>query len=77
LNKNSDYDRNSKELGIDNSPSDDFEINENELDENFNMNIYSDEGFEEMEKQCFDDQDLENGNENGKLTSFSFVKYYF
>jgi hypothetical protein len=75
LNKNSDYDRNSKELGIDNSPSDDFEINENELDENFNMNIYSDQGFEEMEKQCLDDQDLDN--DNGRLTSFSFGKYYF
>lgn len=54
--KSSGYDRTSKELGINsNSPDEDFEINENELDENFNMNIYSDEGFEQLEKECQDE----------------------
>ena len=55
--KGSEYDRTSKELGLDtNSPSDDFEINEKDLDENCNENIYTDEGFEELEKQCQDEQ---------------------
>lgn len=50
--KGSDYDRTSKELGIDHhSPDEEYEINENDLDENYNTNIYSDEGFEELEKQ--------------------------
>jgi hypothetical protein len=50
-NRNSEYNRTNKELGISNSPEDDFEINENELDENYNTNIYSDEAFDELEKQ--------------------------
>lgn len=51
--KGSDYDRTSKELGIDHhSPDEEYEINEKDLDENYNTNIYSDEGFEELEKQC-------------------------
>ena len=51
--KDSEYDRISKELGLENnSQSDDFSINEKDLDENLNTNIYTDEGFEKIEQEC-------------------------
>jgi len=41
----------SKQINNDNfnSPDEDYEINEKELDENYN--IYSDEGFEQLEEE--------------------------
>lgn len=42
--KGAEFEQISKELGIDNnSPSDDFSINEKDLDENYNANIYTEE----------------------------------
>ena len=54
--KDRDYDRSSKKSNNNQSPDEDFSINEQELDENFNSNIYSDDGFEDLERQYQTDQ---------------------
>ena len=51
------------------SPDEDYEINEKDLDENYN-NIYSDEGFTEIENQC-----QENEQQQAKIYYLRHSQY--
>ena len=72
--KGTEYERISKELGIEtHSPEDDFEINEKDLDENYNMNWYSDEELEKVENN---DQGINNYSHNLGIKPTALKSYY-